>query len=124
MLARGCHHSRQPSGFYLDAKGVARYLHADARPQDAVLASSSAGSAEPLTWYGVRPLYFETPATVTAYRQHRRIWVIEGISGSTTTAAIAYYLRFTARFFHYSVRRLKVFPGTVRLAVALETPTD
>lgn len=89
-----------------------------------MLASSSAGSAEPLTWYGVRPLYFETPATVRAYRQHRRIWVIEGISGSTTTAAIACYLRFTARFFHYSVRRLKVFPGTVRLAVALETPTD
>jgi Dolichyl-phosphate-mannose-protein mannosyltransferase len=116
--------SHQPSGFYLDAKGAARYIDDHARPQDAVLASPSAGTAEPLTWYGLRPLYFETPATVTAYKQRRRIWVIEGIPGSTTTAAIDYYLRFTARYFGYGVRRLNVFPGTVRLAVALETPTN
>ncbi len=115
--------SHQPSGFYFDARGIAKYVHAHERPGDAVLASGSAGTAIPLAYYGLRPASFgsvEADALLSAHR--RRLWVVYELQHLTDRAGLARYLRNFARPRGYAVPDVRLFNGLVPAALVLDVP--
>jgi uncharacterized membrane protein len=116
--------SHRTRGFYLDARGVARYIRAHERPGDVVLASSDPGSALPLIYYGVRPDWLGTASTTTlvSEREHR-LWVVElGWDSAPSAKAVGESVRSAARSLGYRVARVRVFPGVASLAVVLAVP--
>ena len=116
--------SHRTRGFYLDARGVARYIRAHERPGDVVLASTAPGSALPLLYYGVRPDWIGTGTTTTLASEHEhRLWVIEvGWDSSPTATAALEYARSAARSLGYRVARVRVFPAVASLVVILDVP--
>jgi 4-amino-4-deoxy-L-arabinose transferase-like glycosyltransferase len=114
-------HRRQ--GFYVDARGMARYIRAHELPGDAVLASSSPGSAVPLIFYGLRPDFIGSqPATTLVRQRHRRLWAISELPADAPAAEVLSFARDVMRPLGYEAKRVRVFPGVAPFAVVLEVP--
>lgn len=116
--------SHRQRGFYLDARGMARYVRAHELPGDAVLASSSPGSAVPLIFYGLRPNFTGTEAANAIVRERRRrLWAIYELSEDVPAASeVLAFARGVLRPLGYDARQARVFPGTAPVAVVLEVP--
>jgi hypothetical protein len=114
-------HRRQ--GFYVDARGMARYVRAHELPGDAVLASSSPGSAVPLIFYGLRPDFIGSQTATTLVRERRRrLWAIYALSRDAPDTDVLAFARDAVRPFGYDAKRVRVFPGVAPFAVVLEVP--
>jgi hypothetical protein len=116
--------SHRTRGFYVDARGVARYIRRRERPGDVVLAANDPGSALPLLYYGLRPDWLgTTTATALVSEREHRLWVIElGWDSSPSPTAVSKYYRSALRSLHYRVAGVRVFPGVAALAVVLAVP--
>jgi mannosyltransferase len=116
--------SHRTQGFYVNARGVARYIHAHERPGDVVLASSDPGSSLPLLYYGLRPDWLgTTTATAVVSQRRHRLWVVElGWDSSPSVTAVLKYARSEMRSLRYRVAQVRVFPGVAALAIVLAVP--
>lgn len=127
VAVAGLQASHQDSGFYLDARGVARYLQARVRPADGVLAAPNPGSQVPLLYYGlgaVRPTWVGQPgATRLVSSRAHRLWIVSELPARTPSVSqLLTYERPGARTLGYRVIRARVFSGVVPMAVSLWAP--
>lgn len=112
--------SHRRSGFYLDARDVARYIHSRQRSGDVVLATDGPGESIPFGAYGLFPRQIGTAATNMLVEDRRhRLWLIGQLRNNSVTAST---LLHAARLTGYSATTARVFPAVTPIGVVLEVP--
>lgn len=114
-------------GFYMDARGVVRYIRAHERRGDRVLMPSSPGATLPLTYYGISALGAKeavTPAGVRLLLAHdRRLWLVVETHQNVRISQVESYERPQLTTLRYRIAGVHLFPASIPLAVVLVVPT-
>jgi hypothetical protein len=116
--------SHRPSGFYLDARGVADYLRAHERSGDSVIGPTDPAAQVPLIYYRAGAAWAGSSQATRELAAHSgRLWFITELpSKPPSAAALLAGLAPTARAVGYRTISDRVFAGTIPLGVVLEVP--
>jgi len=112
--------SHRRTGFYLDARGIAQYIHTREHRGDVSLATGSQGELIPLGYYGVDydpSSKADGPSLVTT-RSHR-LWVIAQLPTNAVSTAT---LRRAMRLPGFTTTDVHIFPSLNPMGVVLEVP--
>ncbi|HEX4108958.1 MAG TPA: glycosyltransferase family 39 protein [Solirubrobacteraceae bacterium] len=122
--------SHRSSGFYLNARGITRYISAQQQPGDIVATPGLPGTNVPLAFYAPRELHpnlpFKTtsPAMFSALPTPRpRLWLVMQIpTGHLSSAALLTFSRDGLAPYGYRALSARVFTSVAPMAVLLATP--